>query len=653
LKWGEQSSGEDVPHFEDIKIMDTSPLENVIFAVLIIVAVGLFLQPLVFRYKRVMMGRGVLPTDRLGQRVKRWFRQVLFQGTVIAGRPGPGTAHAVVFWAFLVFLPETANTFVQLLGYKPGIFGDWPIHPYYQALVAFFAVLAIIGIVSLFIRRFFLKPKALGDHISWTSGLVAFFIVFLMVTYILGVYFIPERIGVDGPTNPAFKINAWMHSIVILAFLVLIPRSKHVHLLLSLFTTFFKDFDLIPIQPLKINLDDDDGGDEEEMYLGAEKFSDLSKYTILSSFTCVECGRCFDNCPARITGKQLNPKQLMLDLRDVFFKEPTREISSDDRFTEIIWQCTTCGACTFGCPVGIDQPLPMMEMRRGYVANSIFPDAMRPLFDNLESTGNPWNYQPLDAAEFIAENEIPEFEHGKKILWWMGCMARYDDTYRKVSIAFNKLLRAAGVDFGVLMDETCTGDAARRAGNEFLFQMMAQMNIENINEANPDLIVTTCPHCLRTLKEYKELGLKSEIEIIHHTEYLKELIEQGKLKLSGKSNSSVTYHDPCYLSRYLDDSGYRDPRELIERAGKTISEPKRAKRKSFCCGAGGGMLFTEETEGTRINHERVDELIKVKADEVCIACPFCQMMIRDGFGDKGVENAKVRDIAEVLAECLG
>jgi len=666
----------------EVLIMETSPLERFVFALLILITIGLFLQPLILRYNRIKLGRGDLPTDRIGERIRRWITEVLFQGTVIAGRPAPGLGHAVVFWSFIAFLPETGDTFVQLLGFKPGIFGECPFHSYYQHFVAFMAVAAIIGIVSLFIRRFFIKPKALGDHISWTSGLVAIFITALMATYILGVYVIPEERNKINPEsgrpiavtndvdptgdysvdvvetayyetdpNPAFKANAWVHSLIILAFIVLIPRSKHIHLFLALINTFFKDFELIPIKPLDLNMDDDDE-DEEEMYLGAEKFTDLGKKTILNAFTCVECGRCFDNCPARITGKQLDPKQFMLNLREIYLNEPEKEIAEDERFTDVIWQCTTCGACTFQCPTGIDQPLPIIEMRRGYVANSVFPDAMRPLFDNLESTGNPWNYQPGDAVEFISDQEIPEFTEGKKVLWWMGCMARYDENYRTTAVAFNKLMKAAGVEYGVLVEETCTGDAARRAGNEFLFQMMAENNIENINTAKPEMIVTTCPHCMRTLMEYKDLGMNPEIEVIHHTEYLKGLMETGKLKLTGKLSGSVTYHDPCYLSRYQDDSGYRVPRELIEKSGKSISEPERTKRKSFCCGAGGGMLFTEELEGTRINHERVEELMKLEADEVCIACPFCQMMLKDGYGDKGVGDAPVRDIAEILADCL-
>jgi Fe-S oxidoreductase len=619
--------------------MHTSPIEKAILAVFIIVAVYLFLQPFLFRIGRIRLAKGALDNTRWLDRVIRWLREVAFQSTVITGRPIPGSMHAFVFWAFIVFLLETTDLVARMFGSPVGILGNGAFHHAYQLLVALFAVLALIGIIYLAVRRFVFRPTALGEHLSWSSGLVAIFIFTLMVTYLLGLYVFEE-------SSTAFKINAWLHILVILAFLALIPRSKHLHLVLSLVTTYFKDFELARIKPLKLDFESEDA----EFELGAEKFTDLGKHTALGSFTCVECGRCFDHCPARTTGKQLNPKELMLNIRDVYLKDPSKPVSEDERFTSMIWQCTTCGACTFQCPVGIDQVIPIIEMRRGSVANSVFPDTMRPLFDNLESVGNPWLYPPADAAQFLSENGFPRHEKGR-VLYWMGCMGRYDAEYRKVALAFKKLLDASGIEWGILPDEQCTGDAARRAGNELLFQTLAQANIEMLNEADPKFIVTTCPHCLRTLREYKDLGLR-DIQILHHTQFLTDLVTQGKLKLTAGGNGKVVYHDACYLSRYGEDKDYRNPRTLLEKAGKTLYEPHRARRTSFCCGAGGGMLFTEETEGTRINHERVEELINTGAESVAVACPFCQMMLRDGLTDKGKEAIPVRDVAQHLAESL-
>lgn len=623
--------------------MHTSSIEKLLLVILILAAIYLFAQPLFFRISKIKLAKGKLETDQLGRRIARWISEVLFQSRVISGRPIVGWMHGFVFWAFIVFLLETTDLFARMLGSPVGILGNGAFHDAYQILVAFFSILALIGIIYLTIRRFIIRPPALGEHLSWSSGVVAIFIMALMVTYLLGLYWTQE--GLESST--AFKINAWIHVLIILAFLALIPRSKHLHLLFSLFTTFFKDFELARIKPLKLDLESDDA----ELELGAEKFTDLSKHTALGAFTCVECGRCFDNCPARITGKQLNPKQFMLNLREVFLKDPAVTILEDDRFTSMIWQCTTCASCAYQCPVGIDQVIPIIEMRRGSVANSIFPDTMRPLFDNLESVGNPWLYQPADAAQFIKENSFPIHENGK-VLYWMGCMGRFDAEYRKVSLAFKRLLDASGVAWGILENEQCTGDAARRAGNELLFQTLAASNIEMLNKADPSFIVTTCPHCLRTLREYKDLGLK-DFEIVHHNEYLVRLMNEGKIKIAGGKNISITYHDACYLSHYGDEKDLRNPRTLLGKTGARIVEPSRTSRTSFCCGAGGAMLFTEETEGTRINHERVDELLKTGAEAVAISCPFCQMMIRDGLGDKNKENLPVRDIAQIIAENLG
>ena len=620
--------------------MHTTILERLILGFLSIVMIVVFLDPVLTRLRIIMAAKGEFSADRVGDRIKRWIGEVLLQGTMIGGRPLVGWTHALVFWAFMVFVFETADMYFRMMGSSFGLLGNGWFHEFYQGYLGIIAVLAIFSIIYLLFRRFILRPPALGEHLSWSSGMVGLFILILMVSFLAGAFLMSEE-------SAYFKINAWIHMGIVLAFVMLLPRSKHLHLLFSFFTVFLKDFELARIRPLNLDIE----ADEEEWELGAETLSDLSKLTALSAFTCVECGRCYDHCPARSTGKKLDPKQLMLDLRTAWLEGSEKTFLEDERFSEVMWQCTTCGACTFQCPVGIDQIIPQIEMRRGSVANSVFPDAMRPLFDNLESVGNPWLYQPTDAAEFLAENGFPEYEKGK-VLYWMGCMARFDAEYRKVAIAFKRLLDASGVNWGVLIGEMCTGDAARRAGNELLFQSLAEMNIENLNDAAPGLIVTTCPHCMRTLEEYKDLGLNENIQIIHHTQYLTDLISEGKLKLRGKSNGKMVYHDACYLSRYGQDKDYRNPRELLRSAGSKLVEPKRTKRTSFCCGAGGGMLFTEELEGTRVNHDRVDELIGTGMESCATACPFCQMMIRDGLGDKEKEGIPVRDVAEILADRL-
>ena len=602
-----------------------------IIALTIIIIGGLagFIIPVCRRLKLVAKAPGELKIDNLGARIWRVIKEVCFQSKVIRHRPIAGLMHAFVFWGFIAFIFVTLNHFA--IGYGGTILGDGYIYWIITTIVAMFAALVIIGITYLTIRRFVFQPEALGEHLSWSSGLVAFFIEILMVTYLLSIF----QVFDEGTT--AASVNWWAHSVFIIAFLILIPQSKHLHLALGPFTIFLKDPELARIKPLDIDNDE----------LGAEKLSDLEKHTVLGAFSCVECGRCFDQCPARNTGKVLDPKQWMLDIRKGLLENPEMEDLSQVLNFDMIWQCTTCGACTYQCPVGIDQVIPIIAFRRGFVAEGEFPSPMRALFNNLERSGNPWKYQPIEAVEFIEESGIPWYK-GQDVLYWMGCMGRYDMNYRKVSAAFAGLLKSAGVDFGVLKDEKCTGDAARRAGNEYLFQELALENIENLNEIKAKTIVTTCPHCLRTIREYRDMGLREDFEIVHHNTYIKRLMAAGKLRLTGGNGAKAVYHDACYLSRYSAPKGYREPRELLKAAGVNLVEAKRNRDKSFCCGAGGGMLFSEETEGRRINHDRVLELTATGVDTIATSCPFCQLMLRDGLADKEKEGVEVKDIVQLV-----
>jgi Fe-S oxidoreductase len=343
----------------------------------------------------------------------------------------------------------------------------------------------------------------------------------------------------------------------------------------------------------------------------------------------------------------------MLDLEKGLLKDPAAEIIAGGIISEeVIWQCTTCGACTDQCPVGIDQVVPILDIRRGLVANGSFPETFTTMFKNLETSGNPWAYPAEHGQEFVNDQGFPIYEKGAHdVLYWMGCLGRNDDKYRKTASAFRRVLDAAGVKWGVLADEKCTGDAARRAGNEFLFTMLCEGNVEVLNAAAPKKIVATCPHCVRTIEEYRDFGLDPAIEITHHAAFIDELTRSGALKLDA-SGEPVTYHDPCYISRYQKPNGVEAPRRVLEAAGATITEPRRTGSRSFCCGAGGAMVFAEETEGKRINHERVDELLETNAKTVAVGCPFCRLMVSDGLADRGHEDVAVKDIAQITAERL-
>jgi len=610
-------------------------LESLILVVLIVAAGLLFFLPVQKRIKIIQATKGKLTIDNAGQRVSRWIGEVIFQKKVIAQRPLAGFMHALVFWGFMAFMLATTDHFCRGFGFS--ILGNGGFFHLYSQVVSAFAVLVIVGITYLFIRRFIFRPKALGDHLSFKSGLVALFINGLMITYLLAVYCGLEVETLSTATVGA-KVNWWLHSLFILMFLALIPRSKHLHLVFSLGATYLKDFELAPLKLLDIENDE----------FGAETLNDLGPFAALGAFTCVECGRCFDHCPAAQSGKDLNPKQFTLDLKEGFLKDGEGTITEGTIDPKVIWQCTTCGSCTYQCPVGVEHVTPIIDTRRGLTAEGDFPAPLKNLFKSLERHKNPWSYTQDQAQEFLEENKYPKYD-GQEVLYWMGCFARYDDRYRKVSVAFKEKLEEAGVDFGVLYDEACTGDSARRAGNEFLFMEIAMENIELLNEIKAKTIVSTCPHCIRTLKEYRtmEEPLKGEMRIVHHGTFLKELAAAGKLKGAKTETGKVTYHDACYLSRYVPDAGTQDPRAFIKSCGADLVEPERKGVKSLCCGAGGGQFFNEEDEGDRIYRMRTDELLKTGAKTIVTACPFCQAMLRDGLGDKGVEDVEVKDLAQL------
>jgi len=616
-----------------------------------VVAIGLygFIAPIASRLRAVQKASRGFVVDQIPRRLKRFVWEVLLQGTVIKQRPFAGLMHALVFWGFIAFMPITLEHFGR--GYHVAILGHGTFYNVLSSVVAVLAAGVLIGIIALLVRRFVFRPAALGP-VKIESGVVGLLIVILMVTYLLDYTLNQQLLALNSqieadPHSPhaagdlilgaqSYKLNWWIHTLSILMFMWLIPRSKHLHLVLSPVTTFLKDFELARIRPL----------DFEKEEFGALKLKDLSAHTALGAMTCVECGRCYDHCPARNTGKLLDPKKLMLDLRDGFIKDPEQAIVGATIDEQILWQCTTCGACTFQCPVGIDQVVPILEARRGMTAEGNVPHTFNTFFGNLERLQNPWAYPTPQAHEFISENKYPEY-NGQEWLYWMGCLARFDMTYRKVSIAFKTILDKSNTSYGVLKDEQCTGDAARRAGNEFLFQQLATANIEMLKAAGVKKIVATCPHCVRTISEYKDFGLDSGIEIIHHSQLINDLVGSGKITLSRETGAATVYHDPCYLSRYGQPSDIDNPRELL---GSPL-EPPRTKEKSFCCGAGGGMIFAEETQGKRVNRERTEELLATGAEKIAVGCPFCQIMIRDAANDLGKgDQVPVMDVAQFVVE---
>jgi len=459
-----------------------------------------------------------------------------------------------------------------------------------------------------------------------------------------------------------YEIFWWMHIVFVFGFLNYLPYSKHLHVLTSIPNVFFAK---LPDQKglKKINLED-----ETLEYYGADDIQKLTWKQILDGFTCTECGRCTSVCPAANSGKSLSPRKIITDIRkrtfdkaplmtagktegEVFDKTLVHDYISDRE----LWQCTTCGACVQECPVTIEHVDAIVDMRRHLVlTESEFPNELNNVFKSLDTNGTPWVFNQADRALWADGLNIKSMaeDSGGEILFWFGCAGSYDARYKKVSIAFAQLMQKAGVDFRILgAEEKCNGDTARRLGNEYLAQQLVQENVETLNGYGVKKIVTACPHCFNSLKnEFKQFG--GNYEVVHHTEMISEFLSSGKIQLKNESSKTrkVTYHDSCYLGRYNDI--YQEPRASLAKVnGVELVEMERNKSRGFCCGAGGGRMFLEDVEGTRINEERVREAIATQAETIASACPFCMTMMTDGVkAHEKTEDVQVKDIAEIILE---
>ncbi len=535
-----------------------------------------------------------------------------------------------------------------------------------------------------------LEAKATGTaaHLSWFEPVGS-----------------PLALAFDGMSAGTLTILAhvgfWYHASWVLLFLNLLPYTKHFHILTVMPNVFAYD-----MQPNALpKVDDLEGRVEREEALGIAKLSDLNYKQILDLYTCTECGRCSDNCPAYITDKVLSPKHLTLALRDHLYAseyatfgrdDDVQTPSNADRPTveapeerepihtfpaapegayflapdagvelvphvlhpDVIWSCTSCRACEEQCPVMISYVDKIVGMRREEVMmKAEFPPLLQKAFNGIETNGNPWNYSAQDRAQWTDGLDVPTLEDNPTadVLYWVGCAAAYDERAQLVARAVAKLLGEAGVDFAILgTSETCTGDPARRGGNEFLFQMIAEQNVEQLNEAGvPDkTVITACPHCFNTLKnEYPDFG--GHFDVVHHADFLNGLLAAGKLTPTKPVKAKVAYHDSCYLGRY--NQIYESPRQVLEAIeGVELVEVEYwNKKQGLCCGAGGAQYFMEETGGTRVNDKRTLQLLDTGADTVAAACPFCMGMLTLGIknADKE-ESVRQLDVAEMLAEAI-
>lgn len=608
-------------------------------------------------------------------------------------RLGPGIMHAMIFWGFLVLFTTILEAFGLVFN------SDFAL-PFIGRMQGLGLVqdLAAVGVIAgvymaVFFRKVRRDKRFIGSHTEEADfillmilGIVGTYLLMTATTIALGTSdtfpawmpvsnFISKVAfqHVSQSTNLAlFYVFLWTHLLIILSFLVYLPYSKHLHIITSAFNVFFTRTEARgKLRTLNIDLDN-----LESSSLGAATMADMTWKQLLDPLTCTECGRCQDVCPAWNTGKELSPKLLIMGLRDHLFEEApamlaagtagpdgTRDTSGLAQLNpgiiedQVLWDCTTCGACMQECPVNIEHIDHIVDMRRNLVmAESRFPAEAGTLLRNLEQAGNPWAMPQAERGAWAdglgvrvleGDDEAPEY------LYWVGCAGSYDDRARNISKAVVDLLQKAGVPFAILgSGEKCTGDPARRIGNEYLYQEIARSNIETLNRHKVRKVITNCPHCFNTLaNEYPDLAEEvGTWEVLHHTQLLATLVKDGRLTPSQDVHGLLSYHDPCYLGRH--NEIYDEPRRVLKAIPllETVEMP-RHKERGFCCGAGGARMWLEEPQGKRINVERMDEAASTGADMVGVACPYCLIMLDDAAKDRG-DDVEILDVAQVVARAM-
>ncbi|MBN2354886.1 4Fe-4S dicluster domain-containing protein [candidate division KSB1 bacterium] len=646
---------------------------NILYAVFII-ALIIFAYGFYRRYRLWRLGGPERRIDQVSKRLWSLFRDGLAQISVLK-EASPGLMHIAIYGGFVVLTIGTILVLLQADFSLQILYGSF--YLWYSLILDLFGVLFLLGLLYAAFRRYILRPERLNR--------LADDAVILSLLFIIGVSgFIIEgaRLAATQPAWAAWspvgqwiaswfasaspaaiaathRYTWWFHLLISMGFIAYIPFSKLFHIFTAPANQFFKT--LQPKGQLAAI-------DMEK----AENFgvTDLTQFTwkqLLDLDACTECGRCQDQCPAFNSRKPLSPKKIIIDLQThmsdrgvqvLQLKKKGEEIASESPVgtavaDDEIWACTTCMACQHHCPVAIEHIQKIVDLRRARVMmDSQFPQELNTAFRGLETNANPWNMGQDARADWMQGLNIPLMAENPQVdyLWFVGCAGCYDDRARDISRALATILQKAGVSFAVLgVEEKCCGDPARRAGNEYVFQMLAEENMATFKQYTFKKILTACPHGYHMIKnEYRQFG--GEFEVIHHSELIAGLIKDGKLALRPEKAGSVTYHDSCYLGRYNDI--YLAPRTVLAAAtGSGVKELPRSKEKSFCCGAGGGRMFMEETLGDRINHLRVQEIADSGASVVASACPFCLDMLDDGAKEKGLEEKiKVKDIAQIVAE---
>ncbi len=666
------------------------PINTVVFAIILIASFLFFGYSIRKLIRSLGIGKKEDRFDAPWIRLKKVLVVAMGQSKLFR-EFSPGLMHALIFWGFVILLLAILESIGQ--GLAPG-FSLRFLGPVYEPLVLLEEILTVCVIFAIFYalyRRYIVRPKRLQvDRHGRIDATVILLAILLIMMSMLGQNaaqmaingrdharvvsstLIPYFAGLDqGSATTVFGVCWWMHILIVLGFLNYLPYSKHLHVLTSIPNVYFTS--LGPKGALRpINLEE--GGVEK---FGAADVEDFTWKQLLDSYTCTECGRCAASCPANVTGKLLSPRKIMVDTRRRLAEKGLKSLppgrqapetgmdGSEQKGTTLVhdyitseelFACTTCLACVQECPVNIEHVQAIVDMRRSLVLmESNFPPEVQTLFRNMENNFNPWSFPASSRADWAEGLNVPRIANAPdaEVLFWVGCAGSFDARYKKVSVAFVRLLQRANVRFAILgSEEKCNGDSARRIGNEYLAQVLMKENIATLARYHVKKIVTACPHCFNTLKnEYPQFG--GTYEVLHHTDFLGQLLREGRLQPTRRNESSLTYHDSCYLGRY--NEIYDAPREVLNSVqGIGLLEMSRTKSKGFCCGAGGGRMWMEEKEGKRINIERTEQALATNASVIATACPFCMTMMNDGVKAKEMsERVTVKDVAEVLCESIG
>lgn len=653
-----------------------------LYGLVLVFSLGLFTHFILKRFKifKLFQSEPVLRWDHIQKRVISVLQFFIGQGKILDRRFFiAGLIHAFIFWGFLVVSINTIHLLAGGLFYgfhlpflAPGdLLGD-----IYTITRDIFQLIVLLMVTVALFRRVVIKPKRVTK--SNEAILVLAIIAILMVTdfvgggikyaanlpleagpapYILG----PLMSGMELSTlEVIYNINWWLHILSLLFFLNLLPNSKHFHVITALPNVFLRRYNYGALRHIDL---------EEAENFGASQIEHATWKDALDLYTCTECGRCQDVCPAFNTGKKLSPKEINIAMRDHLYHEKTPFLLSmlknekeemefegaalvgDVVDKEMLWACTTCRACEDACPIFIEYVDRIVDMRRYMVLEEgeMAPE-LATTFKNLENQGNPWGLAASSRDEWAEGLNVPRINENTEYLYWIGCSGSFDDRNVKVTKSMIKILNSAGVNYGILgKKESCTGDPARRSGNEYLYQMLAQTTIDTLNEYKFKHIITQCPHCYNSIQnEYPQLG--GNYSVIHHSQFIDELIKEGKLNLKPDGNEKVTFHDPCYLGRHNNE--YDAPRDVITASGNDVVEMEKSKNNSFCCGAGGAQMWKEEEPGEEaVRRERFKHAQQTEADLIGTGCPFCMTMMTDAANELE-SNVEVKDIAEIIAEKL-